>query len=786
MGKQGNIWNRRFWSWMNTPEMRTDWFVEKQLRAYHSGSTASSIGSAVLIAIMASISAQSGFDPLAAAGLLTFAGFAAVRQIRSSAYRRHESQIAKMAERVWIIRHSAISGVAVAVALSSALILPLADMPGIAALVVVAIMLSGSWAIDVIPRAAIGLLMTVAAGSIAAFAMIGTTEALWAAAIVAAFTIFFTAHCMFSFNSFAVRLLRARELLSAASTVQLLLNDYEEHGADWLWETGAQGRIVSPSARFAEVAAHSPAKLEFVRLIDLFDPGHERAILEALLHKGQPFRDVVARLSRDGEEHWWSLSGRPIVDTAGSVTGMRGVATDVSAAKRAEAKVAYMAHYDGLTDLPNRRLFNESLGRALLRRRDGGLAILYLDIDHFKTINDTLGHVIGDEVLKVAAQRIESCLGHQDVVARLGGDEFAVLLASTSAANDAQRIADAIVAAMGAPMFIERQEIIAGVSVGIAQAPDHGDSADALIKNADLALYHAKQTGRGRAALFEIDMHEAMQARRLIEMDLRAALGRDQLELHYQPLVNLESGETTSYEALLRWNHPEQGLIMPASFIPIAEETGHIVQLGEWVIRTALLEVARWPAHLNVSVNLSPVQMRSTNLVPTIVNALAASGVAAQRLELEITETVLMRDTEANLAVLHQLRALGVRIALDDFGTGYSSLNYLRSFPFDKIKIDRCFVDEVDSREDSRAIVRAVTGLAANLGMVTTAEGVEREDQLDELRREGCTEVQGYLLSRPMPVDQIAGRTAPVVAETKPPIAIETARKPGIVRRKAA
>ena len=766
--------------------MRTDWFVEKQLRAYHSGSTASSIGTAVFILVMAAISAQSGFDPLAVAGLLLFASFALARQIRSSGYLRDGSTRTTMAERIWIIRHSALSGVAVAIALANALIAPLAEMPGIAALVVVAIMLSGSWAIDVIPRAALGLLLTIAAGSIAAFAVIETPEALWAAVIVTAFLIFFTAHCMFSFNSFAVRLLRARQLSHAADTVQLLLNDYEEHGADWLWETGPQGRIVSPSARFAEVSAHPPAKLEFVRLIDLFDPGHERAILEQLLHKGQAFRDVVARLSRDGEEHWWSLSGRPIVDETGGLTGMRGVATDVSAAKRAEAKVAYMAHYDGLTDLPNRRLFNETLGRALARRSDDGIAILYLDIDHFKTINDTLGHVIGDEVLKVTAQRIESCLGHRDMVARLGGDEFAVLLANASGEADIRLVADAIVAAMSESMFIDRQEVLAGVSIGIAQAPDHGDSAEALIKNADLALYHAKQTGRGRAAVFEIDMHEAMQARRLIEMDLRAALGRDQLELHYQPLVNLESGETTSYEALLRWNHPEQGLIMPASFIPIAEETGHIVQLGEWVIRTALLEAARWPQHLSVSVNLSPVQMRSTNLVPTIVNALAASGVAAQRLEFEITETVLMHDTQANLAVLHQLRALGVRIALDDFGTGYSSLNYLRSFPFDKIKIDRCFVDEVDSCHDSRAIVRAVTGLAANLGMVTTAEGVEREDQLDELRREGCTEVQGYLLSRPMPVDQIVGRTAPIVEASRVPIAIETARKSRIARRKAA
>ncbi len=792
MGKQGHIWNRRFWVWINTPEMHEGWFVQKQLRAYHGGSYANSCGSAFFILLMACVCVGQGLDWPAAVGLLAFAISAVARHLRSLRHDRDGGEHDVAAELRWIVSHSAVAGVAVAIASMSALIEPLGDMPGIAALVIVAIMLSGSWSIDVIPRAALALLLSVSAGSIAAFLLLGTTEAIAAAAIVAAFTILFVAHCMFSFNSFAVRLLRARELAGAADTVQLLLNDFEEHGADWLWETGSQGHITSPSARFAEVAGQSAGALSQVRFIDLFDPGHERAILERLFANRQPFRDVVARRTRDGEEHWWSVTGRPTLNDAGAATGMRGVATDVSAAKRAEAKIAYMAHYDGLTDLPNRRLFHDTLARALSRRREEALAVFYLDIDHFKTINDSLGHTIGDEVLKVAAQRIESCLGPQDMVARLGGDEFAVLMANARSQADVWRVANAIVAAIGEAMFIERHEILAGLSIGMAFAPDHGNNADTLIKNADLALYHAKQNGRGRAAMFEIDMHEALQARRMIEMDLRAALGRDQLELYYQPLINLQSGDITSYEALLRWNHPAQGLIMPAIFIPIAEETGHIVQLGEWVIRTALLEVARWPAHISVSVNLSPVQMRSTNLVPTIVNALAASGVDAGRLELEITETVLMHDTEANLAVLHQLRALGVRIALDDFGTGYSSLNYLRSFPFDKIKIDRCFVDEVDSCEDSRAIVRAVTSLAANLGMVTTAEGVEREDQLAELRREGCTEVQGYLLSRPMPVDQIAGRAAVGAPAACPVVQIEaghpaeTGHRRRANRRKAA
>jgi diguanylate cyclase (GGDEF)-like protein/PAS domain S-box-containing protein len=777
MGTQGIMGNRKFWQWVDTPEMHSDWFLSKQLNAYHGGTLASTCGSAVFVLLMSAILLVFGFSWAGGSAIIVFAVVSTIRHLRSTRFKSGKSGISLANELNWVHRYSVLGATSAVFAVIFTLIIPLAHTPAIVALIVVAILLMGSWSIDVIPKAALSFLTVMSVGTMVGLAMLGTTEGWAAAAIVGAFALVFVGHCMISFNSYAVRLLRARELAASADTVQLLLNDYEEHGADWLWEIGAEGQIASPSARFCDVSGRTAYSLEATRLVDLFDPGHDRSILEQFLQQQTAFRDIVARFSNGGEEHWWSLSGRPITAADGVVTGMRGVATDVSAAKRAEAKIAYMAHYDGLTDLPNRRLFNETLARALSRRRDALVAVLYLDLDHFKAVNDTLGHGIGDEVLKIAASRAEACVGHQDMVARLGGDEFAILLADAQSVDHVHAIAAALVESLSKPMFVERQDIEVGVSIGIALAPEHGKTPEALVKNADLALYHAKEQGRGQAAEFEIGMHDAMQAKRLIEIELRSALARDQLELHYQPLVNLQSGETTSYEALLRWNHPEQGMIMPATFIPIAEETGYIVQLGEWVIRTALMEVARWPAHLGVSVNLSPAQMRSTNLLPAIINALAASGVAPERLELEITESVLMHDTQANLAILHQLRDLGVRIALDDFGTGYSSLNYLRSFPFDKIKIDRCFVDEVDSRDDSRAIVRAVTGLAHNLGMVTTAEGVEREDQLEELRREGCTEVQGYLLSKPMPVSQIAGRDVPVVAVPAPVTSIATSQK---------
>lgn len=747
-------------SWAQIPDEHYGWFTVKQIKDFHKLSEVTSIGNILFAFVMLAIAAATGIYWVQGM-LVCILILMTIHRLRKSMQMRQSrfTNLDLRREINWIEWHSGIAGVMVGITGVLTLIIPAENLPGLSALILLALLFVGSWSIDMVPRAAIKFLGGLTAMSAAGFLYIATPVAYVTLFIFSLYALGFVIHARISFNSYVIRQLRAKEVQQASETVQLLLNDYEEHGADWLWEIDAEGRIIDPSARFVEIAERSAGDLQNAALLDLFDDGHERAVLARLIDKAQSFRDVVVKLTVRGEEHWWSLSGRPILGDGQQIRGMRGVATDVSAAKRAEAQVAYMAHYDGLTDLPNRILFNETLGRALSRRQgENLLAVLYLDLDHFKTINDTLGHSVGDEVLEIAAKRIESCLGLHDMVARLGGDEFAILLTDIKGREDAQEIAVRIVDLMGETLALENHEVNSGASIGIAFAPDDGLSAADLIKNADLALYNAKENGRHRYAIFEIGMHEAMQAKRLIEMDLRAALNRDQLELYYQPLINIESGEISSYEALIRWNHPEKGMIMPSVFIPIAEETGHIVQLGEWVIRSALMEAARWPDHLSVSVNLSPAQMRSTNLLPTVVNALAASGIDAGRLELEITETVLMHDTQANMAVLHQLRALGIRIALDDFGTGYSSLNYLRSFPFDKIKIDRCFVDEVDSREDNRAIVRAVTGLAATLGMVTTAEGVERADQLEELRREGCTEVQGYYFSRPVPVGQIKDR----------------------------
>lgn len=563
---------------------------------------------------------------------------------------------------------------------------------------------------------------------------------------------------LFFFN-FVQRHLHAAKQKDAAETVRLLLHDYAEQSSDWLWEVDGDHLIVNPSARFATAVDMEIRELRNLPLVDLFEDSTERNQLSQSLASGAAFRDVHVPIKIDGEECWWRLSGRRVKTACGESQHIRGVAADITSAKKAEARVAHLAHFDSLTDLPNRALFNQSLQRSIARMKDGQkLAVLYLDLDHFKLINDTLGHGAGDLVLKAVANRLENNIGIEDIVARLGGDEFAISLRNVDSREDVMQVAANIIDKISEPVMVEGQPVASGVSIGIALAPDCGDDGEELIKHADIALYHAKENGRGCASVFERSMHEAVQDRRNIEMDLRAALKRNELELYYQPLVNIDTNETIGYEALLRWHHSEKGLIMPDVFIPVAEDTGLIVQLGEWVIRSALYEVAKWPEHLTVAVNLSPAQMRSPNLMPTIINALASTGVAPQRLELEITESVLMNDNQSNVDLLHKLRSLGVRIALDDFGTGYSSLNYLRSFPFDKIKIDRCFVEDVDSREDSRAIIRAVTSLASSLGMVTTAEGVERSDQLSQLKEEGCVQVQGYLFSKAMPASSVVGR----------------------------
>jgi diguanylate cyclase (GGDEF)-like protein len=429
---------------------------------------------------------------------------------------------------------------------------------------------------------------------------------------------------------------------------------------------------------------------------------------------------------------------------------------DVTEQRRIEQRIAHMAQHDALTGLPNRILFRERMEQALERVGQGeNLAVLSIDLDCFKEVNDTFGHPAGDALLRAIADRLRHCVCGGGLVARLGGDEFAMINIGAEGLEDLYSLAERILKSLSEPLEIDGHQINVGSSIGIAVARSHGDDANELLKHADMALYRAKADGRRTYRLFAPEMNAQLLARRSLEADLRCALERGEFELHYQPFVNVVSNQVTGFEALIRWNHRDKGLIPPCDFIPLAEETGLINPIGDWVLRQACMEAVNWPADLQVAVNLSAVQLKNRNLAQSVVLALAAAGLDPRRLELEITETVLLQEDAALLASLHQLRAFGARIALDDFGTGYSSLKYLRHFPFDKIKIDRSFVKELGTRADCAAIVRAVVELGRSLAMSTTAEGVETEAQLAHLKHEGCTEVQGYLFSKPRPANEV-------------------------------
>jgi diguanylate cyclase (GGDEF)-like protein len=522
----------------------------------------------------------------------------------------------------------------------------------------------------------------------------------------------------------------------------------------------AEHRLVMANARYAEMYGLTPEELK---------PGTTlRRIIEHRIAKGchpgktadDMLRSMLGRApgktpaqytSALHDGRYITVSVQPTAD-GGTVTTHH----DITEQRRSEAKIAHMALHDALTGLPNRVLLNERLEYALARIRGSDImAVHLLDLDLFKNVNDTLGHPSGDKLLKMVTQRLRARVSETDTVARMGGDEFAIVQTAITQPVNATTLARRIIDAVSEPYEIDGQQVIIGTSVGIAIGPGDGLDPDQLLRNADLALYRAKADGRGTYCFFEPEMDAQMQARRGMEYDLRRALVAGEFEMHYQPVVNLERDVVSGFEALIRWRHPHKGMISPATFIPVAEENGFVIPLGEWTIRQACAAAAKWPAHTKIAVNLSPAQFRSAGLVQAVIGALAASNLPAERLELEITETTLLQENKATIDMLYQLRELGVRIALDDFGTGYSSLSYLQSFPFDRIKIDRSFIKDIHGA-GSLNIVRAVAALAKGLGMETTAEGVETQQQRDTVKAEGCTEMQGFLFSKPRPECEIA------------------------------
>lgn len=537
----------------------------------------------------------------------------------------------------------------------------------------------------------------------------------------------------------------------------LLLKNYEDSGNGWFWSTNSSGEITYLTESLCLIYGKHPADLISTPFVDLFYPNRDTSsqqrTLSFVLTKQTKFDEMPLQAAIMGEMTWWAVSGSPQFDAAGNFAGYRGYAKDVTVQKKAEADTSKLVLYDTLTDLSNRFSITKSLESTLsaysVQKRS--CAIMLIDLDRFKQVNDTLGHPAGDALLKQVSERLLKIVGDRNKIGRLGGDEFKIILPDVEDRGALGDMATNIIASLSQPYSINGSRCIIGASIGVAVSPFDGESSDELIRNADLALYGAKANGRGRFCFYSRELLQAAEDRRALEEDLRDALTNDEISLHYQPIVNAATNCVTGFEALIRWHHPERGPISPALFIPIAEEANLIAPLGEWALRKACADAAKWDGDLRVAVNVSPIQFANEALPSIVRRALDDAGLSADKLELEITEGVFLADSPETDAMFVALKKIGVRLALDDFGTGYSSLSYLQTAPFDKIKIDQSFVrDATIPGSRNGAIIAAIVALAKALDMDTTAEGIETHDQLDLVRELGVSHIQGYIYSKPV------------------------------------
>ncbi|WP_419729788.1 putative bifunctional diguanylate cyclase/phosphodiesterase [Lichenicola sp.] len=543
-----------------------------------------------------------------------------------------------------------------------------------------------------------------------------------------------------------------------------LLHELEEQGSEWLWETGADFHLVTPSPRLCRLLgcrSRTLANLSLRRWINsrmwlALDGRDGFEALAMSLDSRSAFRQVQIPVGIGESEHWLLLSGRPMLNIDGSFRGYRGVGSDITGIRQSERRIAWLARHDSLTGLPNRAHFHEALRTACALQAESGekLALLCLDLDGFKAINDTLGHLAGDALLTQVAARLRSCIRKRDLIGRLGGDEFAVALMDSDSAA-AGELGRRLMAQVTEPYTINGIPVRVGLSIGVILSPDDATGHRDLLKGADLAMYRAKAEGRGTISFFDNDIENGAQNRLLLQADLRHAISRDEISLHFQPIMHGVTGRVVAAEALARWMHPTRGMIPPAEFIPLAEECGLIGALGTWVLRRACLEATCWSEEIGISVNLSPIQLRDPRLFSIVESALQESGLAAGRLELEITESLFLETNPLVRETMLRLKQHGIRFALDDFGTGFSSLSYLRQFHVDTVKIDRSFVRDLGTDLEADMIVQAITGMARGLGITITAEGVETFDQADRLRASGCTQFQGFLYSRPCSADAV-------------------------------
>ncbi len=546
--------------------------------------------------------------------------------------------------------------------------------------------------------------------------------------------------------------------------ISLFLKEFEDNASDWLWEIDAEGRFEHISECFSQVTSKAPSEIAAVTFRELLDTlaaieSPNYPLLLAAMDKKEAFRELEIAVKSGTGTEWWRLTGKPTYDDLGNYTGYIGIGSNVTMEKKAELHISMLAHSDVLTGLMNRAKFTEKLNTSISRLERYGtpFTVLFLDLDRFKLVNDTRGHPIGDKLLASVAHRIRNVVRETDSVARLGGDEFAVIVHESADAVFAAKLAARLISETSEPYIIDGDSFRIGMSVGIAIAPINGTRPDQILRNADLALYRSKQDGRGVFRFFESQMDSEVRERRTLEVEMRQALDNNEFVLHYQPLVSSETGEPTGMEALIRWNHPIRGFIPPAEFIPIAEQSNLIQEIGDWTIREACRAAADWPDNVVVAVNLSVPHFVRSDIATIAADALEESGLSAERLELEITESLLIDNTDDVLGKLRKIKDIGVTIAMDDFGTGYSSLSYLLKFPFDKIKIDRSFVTASSHDEVAKAILRMISSLGDSLGMRITAEGVETKEQVEFLRSIACHQLQGFYFAKPLTPEELAG-----------------------------
>ncbi len=625
-------------------------------------------------------------------------------------------------------------------------------------LVMLVLMISSTFVFSTSPLSVLIYNAILGVGAIASLALAGQWQAAGGA-------ILFTIASLVAIIQIRTTFLKARlaEALVAErdEVVSLLLREFEENEADWLWEVDPARRLRAVSPRFAFALGRGQADVEGKPLLEMvagrnWESGQFPPSLHDLaerLKNRENFSNMLVQVSILGEERWWELSGTPMRDEQGRFTGFRGVGSDVTEQRRSSEKIAYLARYDTLTQLPNRLQLTEALGEALRyavqwRTR---CALLMVDLDRFKAVNDSLGHMIGDKLLAQVSARLQSLMDENQMCGRLGGDEFAIVIRDASAAGVVRDVARRVIHRLSEPYQVDHHTLYVGASVGSAEGPRDGASVEEMMRNADLALYRAKDMGGGEHCRFEPVLHASAEERRQLEVALRKALGRDEMVLHYQPVVDAHSESVVSFEALVRWNSADHGFVSPGKFIPLAEDTRLIVPIGQWVMRKACEEARNWPEHVKVNVNVSPEQLLEPGFHDEVVQALAASGLRPERLEVEVTESIFLRDASVARNALEQVMALGCSVALDDFGTGYSSLGYLRKLRFSTIKVDRTFVQgAAQGSAESLAIINAVVAMAKSLNMTTTAEGVETAEEMELIRSLGCDKIQGFYFGRPM------------------------------------